>query len=265
MQLAGSVDLFAPQSAAVLVLFGTRMTGLILIAPVFSSTAVPVTVRTAVLIVLTVLLQPVALAHAAPNAAVTPATMISELLVGFAIGLGAAIFVGAAEAAGDLIAIQIGLSGAALLDPLNNTQAPVLATLTQMMAVSLMLALNGHIAIIESLSASTQAIPVGASLNMPNGIAAIVSLGGSLFAMGLRFAAPVIATVLIANAALAVLSRAAPQLNVLALAFPIQIGLGLFALAASLPYIAAYFINWQTDYDVMLTTVFRALAVPGGR
>lgn len=260
-----SVDFFAPQQASVLVLFGARMSGLILIAPVFSSKAVPVSVRTAVLIVLTVLLQPVALAHAAPNAEVNPSSVLSELLVGFAIGLGAALFVGAAEAAGDLIAIQIGLSGAALLDPLNQTQSPVLATLTQMMAVSLMLALNGHLAIIESLSASTQALPVGASLNMPNGIAAMVSVGGQLFSMGLRFAAPVIATVLIANTALAVLSRAAPQLNVLALAFPIQIGLGLFALAASLPYIATFFINWQTSYDAMLTTIFRALAVQGGR
>jgi flagellar biosynthetic protein FliR len=94
------------------------------------------------------------------------------------------------------------------------------------------------------------------------GAASMASLGASLFAMGLRFAAPVIAAVLVTNAALAVLSRAAPQLNVLSVAFPIQIGVGLFVLAASLPLIATVLTNWQTGYDGMLTSVFRAF---GGR
>ena len=53
-----------------------------------------------------------------------------------------------------------------------------------------------------------------------------------LFGLGLQFAAPVVAAVLVANTALAILSRAAPQLNVLSVAFPIQIGIGLVALAA---------------------------------
>jgi flagellar biosynthetic protein FliR len=92
-----------------------------------------------------------------------------------------------------------------------------------------------------------------------DGLQALLALGGTLFVLGLRFAAPVIAAVLVANAALAVLGRAAPALNILSLAFPIQIGIGLFALAASLPLIATFFTSWDGAYDSLLTTVLGAL------
>jgi flagellar biosynthesis protein FliR len=105
-----SFDLFAPGSAPALALFGARVSGLVLVAPVFSARLVPVSVRTALVILLTVLLQPVAMTHLTAAPALTPTSLLSETLVGFAIGMGAAIFVGAAEAAGELLAIQIGLS-----------------------------------------------------------------------------------------------------------------------------------------------------------
>jgi flagellar biosynthetic protein FliR len=87
-----------------------------------------------------------------------------------------------------------------------------------------------------------------------------VSLGGTLFSLGLQFASPVIAVVLIANVALAVLSRAAPQLQILQLAFPSQILVGLGTLVATFPFIGAWFMDWQGRYDGMLTRAVGALA-----
>lgn len=260
-----AADLFAPGTASVLVLFGARVGGLVLVAPVFSANTVPAMVRTGVLVLLTILLQPVAMSHLTAVPQITPSAFLGETLVGFAIGLGAALFVGAAEAAGDLMAIQIGLSGAALMDPLSNTSAPVLATFTQLFAVALLLSLDAHLLMLDSLAASTRAIPVGSAMDLQAGAGAMVSLGTSLFAMGIRFAAPVVAAVMIANASLAILGRAAPQLNILSVAFPIQIAVGLFAFAAALPLIAVFFTTWAMPYDGMLTHVFNALAGRGGR
>jgi len=119
------VDPFAPGSAAVAVLLALRLTGLVLIAPVFSAKMVPATVKTALVVLFTILIQPMAYAAVQTPPRITPATALGEVIIGFAIGLGAALIVGAAEAAGDLLAIQIGLSGASLLDPLNNASTPV--------------------------------------------------------------------------------------------------------------------------------------------
>jgi flagellar biosynthetic protein FliR len=234
-----------------------------LIAPVFSAATVPVRWRTALLVLLTIVIQPIAYAnmHAIPE--ITPASAIGELLVGFGIGIGAAILVGAAESAGDLLAIQIGLSGASLLDPLTKQSSPVLSNFLSLFAVTMLLALNVHLGMIEALAASLRAVPVGSALNMNAGLANLLSLGSTLFMVGLKFAAPVIGTVMVGNAALAVLSRATPQLNILSVAFPLQIGLGLFALGIALPFIASTLGNWPGQYDQQLTSFFTAIA-PGG-
>jgi flagellar biosynthesis protein FliR len=252
------LDLFAPGSAAVMALFASRVGGLLLVAPVFSAKPVPMSVRTGLLLVLTLLLQPVALVDARTTQ-ITLGAAVSETLVGFAIGLGVAIIVGAAEAAGDLMAIQIGLSGAAIMDPLNNTQTPVLGQFAQLFAITLLLVLDAHLVMLDALAESVHAVPVGSALDLQAGLGAMVSLLGTLFALGLQFAAPVIAAVLIANVALALLSRAAPQLNVISVAFPIQITIGLAALAASFALIATFFTGWTGVYDSMLSHVFGAM------
>jgi flagellar biosynthesis protein FliR len=262
---APSFDLFAPGSAPVLALFGARVSGLVLVAPVFSARLVPVTLRTAIVVLLTVLLQPVAMSHLTTAPALTPTSLLSETLVGFAIGMGAAIFVGAAEAAGELLAVQIGLSGAAIMDPLTQTQGPALGQFLNLYAVALLLAFNAHLVMLDALSASLQHVPVGSAIDMQAGAGALVSLGSTLFSLGLRFAAPVVALVLIGNVALAVLSRAAPQLNILSLAFPVQIGLGLFAFGAALPMIAVWFQGWDGAYDGVLTRLFESFAAGGTR
>ena len=261
--MTASLDLFAPGTGSVLALFGARISGLMLVAPVFSARTVPAMVKAGLVVLLTALLAPVAVANldgAAP--APTVAALLGEVLVGFAIGLGAALLVAAAEAAGELMAIQIGLSGAALLDPVNQHQVPALGQLMQLLALAFMLALDLHLVMLDALAASVRLIPVGAPLDAEAGLAALVQTGSTLFVLGLRFAAPVIAAVLVANVALAALSRAAPQLNILQLAFPVQIAIGLVTLFASIPMIAAVLGGWSGAYDGMLDGVLRAL---GGR
>jgi flagellar biosynthetic protein FliR len=257
------MDIFTPGVATVAVLLAFRLTGLMLIAPVFSAKTIPVMVRTAIVVILTILIEPLAYATAGTAPHVTPATALGEMVIGFAIGLGVALLVGAAEAAGDMLATQIGLSGASLLDPLNNSSTPVLSNFLSLFTVTVLLALNAHLGMIEAIGSSLHSIPVGSSLNMQHGLGVLSGLAGSLFVTGLRFAAPVIATVMIGNAALAVLSRAAPQLNILSVAFPLQIGLGLFAIGAAVPFIAGTLGNWPSQYDSYLTTIFTAFSPVG--
>lgn len=245
-------------------LLGMRMTGLMLIAPVFSAKTIPIMVRTALIVLFTILLQPAARLSIGLIPAITPLTVVGEMLIGFAIGLGAALVVAAAEAAGDLLSIQIGLSGASLMDPLTNTSSPLLANFLSLFAVTLLLSLDAHLGMLSAVGKSLSLLPTGSAIDLERGLGAMISLAGTLFALGLKFAAPVVAVIMIGNTALAVLSRAAPQLNVLSVAFPLQIGLGLIALGIAIPFIATYFVEWPAVYDSQLTVLFRAL-IPGGR
>jgi flagellar biosynthetic protein FliR len=83
--------------------------------------------------------------------------------------------------------------------------------------------------------------------------------GGALFLLGLQFAAPVIAASIIGNVALGVLTRAAPQLNVFSLAFPIQITLGLVAFVASLAFLATHVTRWPLQLESVVGRLFAAL------
>ena len=253
-------DPFARGSVETLALFGARMSGMVLVTPTLSSTIVPRSIRVAVAIVLTVLLQPVALASAGGVPHVTPAALLGETLVGFGIGLGAAILIGAAEAAGDVMAVQIGLSGAAIIDPLNVSQTEVLGVFARLFAITLLLSLDLHVVMLNALADSTRSFPVGGPLSLVQGAGAAIQLAGTVFVLGARFAAPVIAAVLLTNVALAVLGRAAPQLNVLWVSFPVQIAVGLLALIAALPGIGRFFGGWTGAYEGMLDHVARGFS-----
>src|SRR6185503_17731590 len=191
-------DLFAPGSFQTFVLLAARIGGLVTIAPVFSTKTVPVMLRAGITILLTVLLQPIALASATGIPRITPETFMAEMLIGFALGLGAALLVGAASVAGDLIGTQIGLSGAAILDPVNNTSENVLGTFGNLFAVTLLLAVDGHLVMIDALARSLQILPIGSSIHV-TALFTIVRDARVLFGLGLQFAAPVIAAILIAN------------------------------------------------------------------
>jgi flagellar biosynthesis protein FliR len=251
-------DLFAPGFAQTLVLLALRVGGVVLVAPMFSAKTVPMNVRTGLLLVLVLVMAPAAYAAAGPGAQITPQTFLTESLVGFAIGLGAALLVGAAEVAGDMMGTAMGLSGATLMDPTNGGASSLLANVAQMFALTVLLAVDGHLVMLDALAASVREVPVGGALDVERGLAAMLAGGGSLFLLGLRFAAPVIATSLIGNVALAVLTRAAPQLNVLSLAFPIQIALGLVALVASLTLLATHVTTWPLAFESEITRVFGA-------
>ena len=74
----------------------------------------------------------------------------------------------------------------------------------------------------------------------------------------MQFAAPVIAAVLLLNLAIAVLGRAAPQLNIMSVAFPLQIGAGLLTFAGSLALIVHAMSDWTPGFSATIESMARA-------
>jgi len=258
----GLPDFFAPGVATATVLTALRVGGLLLVAPAWSAKSVPMRLRTALLVVFAVLLLPAALESAdRARLAITPATFLTETAVGFALGFAAALVVAGAEFAGELATNTIGLSGAAIFDPMNNTQGAILASFMQLFAITLLLIAGGHVVMIEAVAKSFEVMPLGGPLALDQGFLPLAKAGGRIFASGLQFAAPVIAAILLTNIALAILGRAAPQLQVMSLAFPLQIGIGLFTFAGSLGLIVQALGGWTEQYGTTIDTFVRAAQV----
>jgi len=273
IQFAGLPDFFAPGVATAFVLVALRVGGLLLVAPAWSSKQVPMKLRTALLVLFAMLLLPAALdglraSGSAESLVITPATFLAESAIGLAFGLAAGMVVAGAEFAGELMTTTIGLSGAAIFDPVNNTQGSLFASFLQLLALVLLMGTGGHLVMLQALGKSFTTFPLGAPIALDAGLRAFVASAGSIFATGLQFAGPVIAAVLLANLALAVLGRAAPQLQIMALAFPLQIGLGLLVFAGSLGLVGRALNDWTPAYRRHLDTFARAALVapaPAGR
>ena len=260
-------DPFAPQSVTVLVLVAVRVSAVMLVAPVFSARSVAMSLRTAMVLLFTLLVQPAALAALSPSrpVALSPSALATEATIGLAMGLAAAVIVAAAEVAGDVMSVQMGLSGEAILNPLTHTQTTALGQFMGLFTVAVMVSLDLHLVMIGALADSVQLLPVGSALDLSAGLRALAESGATVFALGLRFAAPVIGAVMIVNVALAILGRAAPQMNLLTVSFPLQIAVGLIALIGALPFIGEAHGGWRALFESSVSHTFTALSRAGGR
>lgn len=262
---AGLPDLFAPGVAASVVLSALRVGGLMLVAPVWSAKPVPMRLKTALIVIFALLLNPAATAGVdVETLRITPATFLSESAIGLVVGLSAALFIAGAEAAGEQMTVAIGLSGAAIFDPVNNTQGAILAQFMQMLALLIVLMAGGHLMMLRALSDTFHVLPLGAPVHLGEGFRAFVPMARSVFTSGMQFAAPVVAAVLVLNIALAILGRAAPKLQIMSVAFPLQIGVGLLTLAGTLALIVRTIDNrWLTQFGSALEMFARAASTTG--
>lgn len=187
--------------------------------------------------------------------------MAQQMLVGIGMGFAAKIVFTAVELAGEFIGTQMGLGFATFYDPLNSSQTPVIGEFLGLMSLLTFLSLNGHLLYIGTLAQSFAAIPVSA---LPLGAGSwlnLAELGGKIFSTGLLLALPVVVALMITNLALAVLTKAAPQLNIFALGFPLTLTGGFIALALSLNYLA---VPLQSMFEFALSALL-GFAVPANQ
>lgn len=218
-----------------------RILAFIAAAPLWSSAGIPRRTRLIMGLAVTVAIAPVLPTMPAVQAASLQGLWIlaQQMLIGIGMGFAARIVFTAYELAGEFIGFQMGLGFATFYDPLNSSQTPVISEFISLMALLLFLSMNGHLFYFATLAQSFTAIPVSA---MPLGAASwlnLAELGSKIFSAGLLLALPIVVALMITNIALAVLSRAAPQLNIFALGFPLTLTGGFVGLAISLNYLAS--------------------------
>jgi len=218
-----------------------RILAFIAAAPLWSSAGIPLRTRLIMGLAVTVAIAPVLPMMPEVQAASLQGLWIlaQQMLIGIGMGFAARIVFTAYELAGEFIGFQMGLGFATFYDPLNSSQTPVISEFISLMALLLFLSMNGHLFYFATLAQSFTAIPVSA---MPLGTASwlnLAELGSKIFSAGLLLALPIVVALMITNIALAVLSRAAPQLNIFALGFPLTLTGGFVGLAISLNYLAS--------------------------
>ncbi|MDR5772864.1 MULTISPECIES: flagellar biosynthetic protein FliR [unclassified Caballeronia] len=224
-----------------------RILALMATAPVLNHMALPTRVKIALAAFITLIVAPTL--PAMPDATVFSAAgvwiIVNQFLIGAAIGMTMQIAFAAVDAAGEFIGQQMGLGFAMLYDPRAGGNAVVVSRYLNTLAMLAFLVFDGHLQLIAALITTFQSVPVDvnvvASASHAQGWRVMVGYGASVFSTGLLLSLPVVAALLIANLALGILNRAAPQIGIFQVGFPVTMLVGLLLLQLMVPNLMPFF------------------------
>jgi type III secretion protein SpaR/YscT/HrcT len=225
----------------VTMLAAARLVPLFVIVPFFGGRLVPMPLRIGFSLAFVALAVPVAAAGAPPAELVGPLGTVvllgKELLVGVILGLLAAVPFWAADAAGRMTDAARGAAAQDVFQPGLGTQTSPLGAVGLQLAILVFFAVDGHLLFLRALAASYEAIPVArlpAGLGSPAMLELAVSATGQLILAALGLAAPMLASLVVADVVLGLVGRVSPQLQLHFIGLPVKAVLGVLVMCLAL-------------------------------
>jgi flagellar biosynthetic protein FliR len=239
------LDLAAGDGPVFLLVF-FRITGVMMLAPVFGSAIAPAPVKIFLSLVLAMLFFPLV---REPEGLVLEGSSLVlavawELAVGLLIGFAAAMLFAGVQFGGHLIDQELGILQANLLDPMLNEQISIVGQFKVLLATLVYLLINGHHLLIGAVSDSFRSVPM-LGLQFSRGAALHLSdtLMRDMFRMGVEIAAPALVTLFLVTIAMAFMARTAPEMNIFGLSFTLRIAVGFLVIAIGVGLFVAGFEN----------------------
>jgi flagellar biosynthetic protein FliR len=226
---------FPPTTLITLLLVSARIAAWLMVAPPLATGGIPKTVRVALSVAMALPMVPAQRVHA-PVAEFVPvmSALVEQVLIGAGLGFLTRLLFAAIETAGGLLDLFGGFSLSAAYEPLTTTMTSIFGRFYALLATTLIFVTNAHLLIFQGLMRTFRALPLDGHLELGRLDKQIVSGATDLFVAALQIAGPVLVVLFVADIALGVLNRIAPQLNAFAMSFPVKIGLTLMLVGGSL-------------------------------
>lgn len=161
--------------------------------------------------------------------------MIREAVLGLVLGYAVLLLFIGVQFAGQLAGLQMGLDIVDVIDPHSSAQISVLGQYLNILAILILLTIDGHHLVLQGLARSFEVIPLGGVHLKEAVMLKLIALTSEVFVIAIKISAPVILALFLVSVALGVLARTVPQMNILVVGFPVQLATGLGVLIASLP------------------------------
>ncbi|NLZ06821.1 MAG: flagellar biosynthetic protein FliR [Phycisphaerae bacterium] len=221
----------------------TRISAFFLILPVFGWQAIPMQIKVAATVVLSVFfaaVAPLGIDVAEISTLKAMLLLAGEATYGLALGVIVSSLFSVVKLSGQIVEREMGLTMAEILDPLTGENGQPLGGLLEMIFVLLFLSANGHHLFLLILSKSYTAFPAGTIPTIQMLTGGVLTAGSAMLIAALRLAAPMLAAFMVLMVALALLARLVPEMNILFISMPVRIGLGLIMAATFLPFLNGY-------------------------
>jgi flagellar biosynthetic protein FliR len=227
-----------PVAVTAFVLGLVRATAWVFAAPPFNAKGIPGRVKIGIAAALALAAAPtVTKAHVPLDTGGFIGALVTQVMVGLALGFVTMLLFAAIQAAGSLIDMFAGFSIAQVYDPLSQSTAAVFGRFYQLLATTLLFVTGGHLLLIRGFLTSFAAVPTS-GLRL-NDLGSLLTHDLSLFLVAaIEIAAPVLGVLFLAEVALGLLARAAPQMNIMNFAFGFRIVVALLLVGVALPLVA---------------------------
>ncbi len=258
------MDLFSfdPQVLLTFLFALMRVSLVLFVMPFFGGQTLPAPAKAALTLMLTLALWPkLPLAgHLMPAHPFALAVMMAgELMLGLVLGLVIRFLFAAIQTGGQLIGFQMGFAMVNVVDPDSGVSEAVTAHFLYMVSLLTFLSLDGHLFLIEGLLKTFSLIPPGDILISPRLASRVLSLSAQIFVLAIQIGAPVIAAILLVDLALALVSRASPQMNVLIIGFPIKISVGFLFLGIIFEIIVLHMEGFISRMPILFSQLIQAM------
>ncbi|GAB6088222.1 flagellar biosynthetic protein FliR [Alkaliphilus crotonatoxidans] len=246
----------------IFILIVFRVTGIFVAAPIFARSNFPALMKIGLSVTIGFILMPVLGNSAAieiGSVLQLALYVLTEFIAGILIGFIAFMYFSALYLAGTIIDTQMGFGMVNVFDPQTNTQIPVMGNFYNNLLSLLFVVLNGHHLLIRALTDSFQILPLGTSFTLGSeGVAKITVIMTEFFVLAVKFSAPVLLTILLANVLLGILARTMPQMNVFIVGLPLKIFVGMLTVIISLQFMLPF---TRLIFDKLFTSIYEMLKI----
>lgn len=247
-----------PALAAAFMLVFARIGAMVMLLPGFGEGFIPVRVKLAIALLLTLIILPLhRAAYHVDMQSVAPLAvlLVHEIIIGVVLGATARVTLAALHVAGSIIAQQLGLGFVTSVDPTQGQQGALMGNFLTLLGIALLFATDTHYLVIAALNDSYKIFSPGEL--MPSGdVAALATRAfAGAFKIGLQLSAPFLVFGLVFNIGLGVLARLMPQMQVYFVGVPLSILIGFMIVAAVLASMMGTYMDYLVGVMQDLTSL----------
>ncbi len=220
-----------------------RIAALLLNMPFISSSSVPALTRGGLIFFLGMAVMPMVQDYPVPLSPVAGEfifLLLAEILVGILIGLLIQALFAIFRTAGEVFSLQMAFSAAQIFDPVGESEQPLLSQYMETIALLVFLSVGPlQTFLLWVLAKGFSVLPTAKTLLLAHENLLEVSIQTISFLLeqALLIALPIVALVMIVSITLGLMAKAAPQMNLLVLGFPIQTTMGFVVLLLIMPFL----------------------------
>ncbi|MBE6442020.1 MAG: flagellar biosynthetic protein FliR [Desulfovibrio desulfuricans] len=263
------MDIFNYNPADVLSLLLTimRVSIVMFMLPIFSTNNIPVQVKAAASLVLSLGVWP----HLSLSASAMPAhpfdvglMVLGEAVMGLVLGMAVNFLFMGIQSGGELLGYQMGFTMINFADPLSGNQTGASAFFLWMVSALVFLTLDGHLHMIKGFATSFALVPPGGLFLGRVVLDQVLYLAAQMFVLALQIAAPVMVALFLVEVTLGLMARTSPQIHIMEFGFPLKIGVGFFFLGLLMSIMADRIADFIQGIDALFGNLLQGMRPRGG-